>query len=84
MLEKLKQYESNGTTPSVQNNVNNNNQSKGENKMDFAKIAEILSKSDDNCKYRLLDVTEDKVFALDLADYKPYGFNYAVIKNEDA
>lgn len=52
--------------------------------MDFAKITELLSKSDDNCKYRLLNVTENKVFALDLGDYKPYGFDYAVTKTEDA
>lgn len=88
MLEKLKQYESDGTsntaTTTVQNNATNNNpQMEGENKMDFAKITEALSKSDDNCKYRLLNVIENKVFALDLGDYKPYGFDYAVTKTED-
>ena len=85
MLEKLKQYESDGTPAAVQNNVTNNNpQMEGENKMDFAEITELLSKSDDNCKYKLLNATENKVFALDLADYKPYGFDYAVTKTEDA
>lgn len=85
MLEKLKQYESDGTTTAVQNNATNNNpHMEGENKMDFAKIAELLSKSDDSCKYRLLNVTEKKVFALDLADYKPYAFDYAVTKTEEA
>lgn len=87
MLEKLKQYESDGTstTTSVQNNITNNNpHMEGENKMDFAKITELLSKSNDNCKYRLLNVTEKKVFALDLTDYKPYGFDYAIAKTEDA
>ena len=88
MLEKLKQYESDGTnntaTATVQNNATNNNpQMEGENKMDFAKITEALSKSDDNCKYRLLNVIENKVFALDLGDYKPYGFDCAVTKTED-
>jgi len=84
MLEKLKQYESDGTTTTVQNNATNNNpHMEGENKMDFAKIAELLSKSDDSCKYRLLNVTEKKVFALDLADYKPYAFDYAVTKTKD-
>ena len=88
MLEKLKQYESDGTsntaTTTVQNNATNNNpHMEGENKMDFAKITEALSKSDDNCKYRLLNVIENKVFALDLGDYKPYGFDYAVTKTED-
>ena len=85
MLEKLKQYESDGATTTVQNNATNNNpHMEGENKMDFAKIAELLSKSDDSCKYRLLNVTEKKVFALDLADYKPYAFDYAVTKTEEA
>lgn len=84
MLEKLKQYESDGTPAAAQNNASNNNpQMEGENKMDFAEITELLSKSDDNCKYRLLNVTENKVFALDLGDYKPYGFDYAVTKTED-
>lgn len=84
MLKNLKQYESDGTTATVQNNVTKNNpQMEGENKMDFAKIMELLSKSDDNCKYKLLNATENKVFALDLADYKPYGFDYAVAKIED-
>ena len=83
MLEKLKRYESNSTT-TIQNNVTNNNaQTEGESNMDFSKITEILSKSDDNCKYKLLNVTDSKVFALDLADYKPYGFDYAVTKNEE-
>lgn len=86
MLNEYKKYnESDDTTTTVQNNATNNNpHMEGENKMDFAKITELLSKSDDNCKYRLLNVTENKVFALDLGDYKPYGFDYAVTKTEDA
>lgn len=90
MLDEYKKFnESDGTstpaTTSVQNNATNNNpHMEGENKMDFAKITELLSKSDDNCKYRLLNVTENKVFALDMENYKPYGFDYAVTKNEDA
>ena len=84
MLEKLKQYESDGTTTTVQNNATNNNpHMEGENKMDFAKITEVLSESNDNCKYKLLNVIENKVFALDLDDYKPYGFDYAVTKTKD-
>ena len=89
MLEKLKQYESNGistsATTTVQNNATNNNpHMEGERKMDFVKITETLSKSDDNCKYKLLNATENKVFALDLATYKPYGFDYAVTKTDDS
>lgn len=85
MLDEYKKFnESDGTPATVQNNATNNNpQMEGENKMDFAKITEALSKSDDNCKYRLLNVIENKVFALDLGDYKPYGFDYAVTKTED-
>lgn len=90
MLDEYKKFnESDGisttATTIVQNNATNNNpHMEGETKMDFAKIKELLSKSDDNCKYRLLNITENKVFALDLADYKPYAFNYAVTKIEDA
>ena len=54
--------------------------------MDLQKFSEILStakigESDVN-KYRLLNVTDSKVFALDMEDYKPYGFDYAVTTEE--
>ena len=57
--------------------------------MNFAKIKEVLStvKCENNkevCKYRLLDVTDSQVFALDMGNYKPYGFNYAVTKENDS
>lgn len=90
MLDEYKKFnESDGTsntaTTTVQNNATNNNpHMEGENKMDFVKITETLSKSDDNCKYKLLNATENKVFALDLATYKPYGFDYAVTKTDDS
>ena len=85
MLNEYKKFnESDGTTTTVQNNATNNNpHMEGENKMDFAKITEVLSESNDNCKYKLLNVIENKVFALDLEDYKPYGFDYAVTKTKD-
>lgn len=63
------------------------NPQKGVTKMELAKFTEILSaiKTDaDVCKYRLLSVTDSKVFALDMEDYKPYGFDYAVTTEEDA
>ena len=55
--------------------------------MELKKFSEILStakigESDVN-KYRLLNVTDSKVFALDMEDYKPYGFDYAVTTEED-
>ena len=56
--------------------------------MELAKFTEILSAikigESDVCKYRLLNVTDSKVFALDMEDYKPYGFDYAVTTEEDA
>lgn len=56
--------------------------------MDLKKFAEILSAEkigeSDVCKYRLLNVTDSKVFALDMEDYKPYGFDYAVTTEGDA
>lgn len=85
MLDEYKKFnESDGTTATVQNNVTNNNPHvEGENKMDFLKITEFLSKSDDNCTYRLLNATDSKVYALDMENYKPYSFDYAVTKAED-
>lgn len=55
--------------------------------MDLKKFTEILSVEkigeSDVCKYRLLNVTDSKVFALDMEDYKPYGFDYAVTNEAD-
>lgn len=55
--------------------------------MDLKKFTEILSAEkigeSDVCKYRLLNVTDSKVFALDMEDYKPYGFDYAVTNEAD-
>lgn len=55
--------------------------------MDLKKFTEILSAEkigeSDVCKYRLLNVTDSKVFALDMEDYKPYGFDYAVTNETD-
>ncbi len=55
--------------------------------MDLKKFTEILSTvkigESDVCKYRLLNVTDSKVFALDMENYKPYGFDYAVTNETD-
>ena len=86
MLDKLKQYES--ATTAVHDKETNNKPNKEEKViMDFKKINDALStakigESDVN-KYRLLNVTDSKVFALDMEDYKPYGFDYAVTTEED-
>ena len=85
MLDKLKQYES---ATAVHDKETNNKPNKEEKViMDFKKINDALStakigESDVN-KYRLLNVTDSKVFALDMEDYKPYGFDYAVTTEED-
>lgn len=82
MLDRLKQYESDGATTAVQNNVTNKPNKEGKEFMDLKKFTEILSTQkigeSDVCKYRLLNVTDSKVFALDMENYKPYGFDYAV------
>lgn len=87
MLNKLKQYESDGTTATVHNNIQTKtNLKEGDNKMDLAKFSKILStgKPDtDTSEYRLLNVTDTKVFALDMSNYKPYGFDYAVTEEND-
>lgn len=88
MLKKLKQYESDGTTTTVQNNVTDKSNKEEKDFMDLKKFTEILSAEkigeSDVCKYRLLNVTDSKVFALDMEDYKPYGFDYAVTNEADA
>ena len=59
----------------------------GVQQMELKKFVETLSQvkigETDNAKYRLLNISEEKVFALDLEDYKAYGFNYAVTSEED-
>ena len=85
MLEKLKSYETDGTTSTTTvQDTHKTNPQKGDIQMDLNKFVEIFSaKTDaDVCKYRLLNVTDSKVFALDMEDYKPYGFNYAVTTEE--
>lgn len=89
MLNKLKQYKTDGTTATVKNKKTNA-QMEGDIGMDFTKIIKSLSaqtyKNSDGqevCKYRLLNVTDSKVFALDMDDYKPYSFNYAATKVEN-
>lgn len=84
MLGKLKQYETDNK--SVQNKNKEPNKEEKD-FMDLKKFTEILSTEkigeSDVCKYRLLNVTDSKVFALDIEDYKPYGFDYAVTTEGD-
>ena len=87
MLDEYKKLNESATA-AVQNKETNNKPNKEEKViMDFKKINDTLStakigESDVN-KYRLLNVTDSKVFALDMEDYKPYGFDYAVTTEED-
>ena len=88
MLKKLGQYEASGAAVPVQNKPSAK-QMEGEKGMDFTKIVKALSaqtyKNDngqETCKYRLLNTTDRKVLVLDMEDYKPYGFNYAVSHND--
>ena len=88
MLDEYKQYETDGTTTVPNTHKTNSTNMKGAIKMELVKFTEILSAikigESDVCKYRLLNVTDSKVFALDMEDYKPYGFDYAVTTEEDA
>ena len=85
MLEKIKQYETDGITTVP--NKNETNPQKGVIKMELKKFVEILSTikigDTDVNKYSLLSVDDSKVFALDMEDYKPYGFDYAITNEED-
>lgn len=88
MLEKLKQYESDGIPASVQNNVTNNNpQMEGENKMDLTKFTTLLSdikcEGNDCIRYELLSADENKIYVFDKEDgYKLYSVEY-VMSNDD-
>ena len=82
MLEKLKEYESDGTTTTVQNNATNNNpQMEGENKMDLTKFTTLLSdikcEGNDCIRYELLSADENKIYVFDKEDgYKLYSVEY--------
>lgn len=88
MLEKLKQYESDGTTTTVQNNATNNNpHMEGENKMDLTKFTALLSdikcEGNDYIRYELLSADENKIYVFDKEDgYKLYSVEY-VMSNDD-
>ena len=88
MLEKLKQYESDGATTTVQNNATNiNPQMEGENKMDLTKFTTLLSyikcEGDDCIRYELLSADENKIYVFDKEDgYKIYSVEY-VMSNDN-
>ena len=82
MLEKLKQYESDGTLATVQNNATNNNpHMEGENEMDLTKFTALLSdikcEGNDCVRYELLSADENKIYVFDKEDgYKLYSVEY--------
>jgi len=92
MLEKLKQYESDGTsntaTTTVQNNATNNNpQMEGDQKMDLTKFTTLLSdikcEGNDCMKYELLSADESKIYVLDKENgCRIYSVEY-VMANDD-
>lgn len=65
----------------------NNKPNKGEKKfMVLEKFTDILStlkiEGKEKCKYTLLSITDSQVYALDMENYVPCGFNYAITTNE--
>ena len=50
--------------------------------MDLKKFMQTLS-TEKSGNYRLLSVNDTQIFALDMEDYKPYGFNYGISKEND-
>lgn len=85
LLDAIKKYELGSDEP-IQDKTNTNKE--GEQQMDYMKFVEALSQvkigDSENCKYALLNVTDDKVNVLDLEDYKAYAFDYAVTSENDA
>lgn len=87
MLEKLKQYESDGIT-TVQNNVTNNPTPKGELDMDLTKFTALLSdikcEGTDCIKYELLSANENKIHVFDKENgYKLYSVEYVTSNDGD-
>ena len=86
MLDEYKKLNESATAVHDKETNNKPNNKEEKKFMELKKFSEILStvngESDVN-KYRLLNVTDSKVFALDMEDYKPYGFDYAVTTEED-
>ena len=64
----------------------NNTNSEGVHKMELTKFVDALSQykvdDTDNSRYSVLSATDEKVHVLDLVDYKPYAFDYAVTEGE--
>lgn len=87
MLDEYKKLNESATTAVHDKGTNNKPNKEEKVIMDFKKINDALSTAkigeSDVDKYRLLNVTDSKVFALDMEDYKPYGFDYAVTTEED-
>ena len=88
MLDEYKKLNESATAVHDKETNNKPNNKEEKKFMELKKFSEILStakigESDVN-KYRLLNVTDSKVFALDMEDYKPYGFDYAVTTEGDA
>ena len=87
MLDEYKKLNESATAVHDKGTENKSNNKEEKGIMDFSKINEALSTSkienSETNKYRLLNVTDSKVFALDMEDYKPYGFDYAVTTEDD-
>lgn len=87
MLDEYKKLNESATAVHDKETNNKPNNKEEKKFMELKKFSEILSTAkigeSDVDKYRLLNVTDSKVFALDMEDYKPYGFDYAVTTEED-
>lgn len=92
MLEKLKEIESVSDNTAVHNKFNKNEcEMKGEFKMtNFKEIQKALttedfmSKGEEVKNYKLLSVSDTKVYVLDVDnDYSPIAFDYAIIDDKE-
>lgn len=64
----------------------NNSNPEGAKQMELIKFVEALSQckigDTEKAKYAVLNVTDEKLYVLDLEDYKPYAFDYTVGEGE--
>lgn len=87
MLDKYKKLSVTDDKTFVNNKETDYKKEEESKSMELNKFVKIFStqkiENTDICKYRILNVSDLQVFALDMQDYKPYGFNYAVTTEDD-
>lgn len=87
ILDEYNKFKLNVTGDNPVNNKLTNNKEEENKSMELNKFVEKFStqkiENSDVNKYRVLSASDSQVFALDMEDYKPYGFSYAFTTEND-